>query len=194
MLVPPGQGPASLGSNILLYQLIAGNPGRPLPPQIPPYYCHVRDASRAHLLALKLPKLPSGADVRDKRFLVTAPEPALWTDIVKYIAEKYMELKGRLPTLENAPPLLGLCWQHVTVSLVKQRRHFKLLSWVHISGMTLRNGMRLHVSPGKPGMFNRPCTAFPRQFVLTLRTWMQSGIVLHLLRKSETYLRHVMRI
>ena len=106
-LVPPGQGPASLGSNILLYQLIAGNPGRPLPPQIPPYYCHVRDASRAHLLALKLPKLPAGADVRDKRFLVTAPEPALWTDIVKFIAEKYPELKDRLPTLENAPPLPG---------------------------------------------------------------------------------------
>ncbi|KAI0695062.1 NAD-P-binding protein [Cerioporus squamosus] len=103
----PGQGPAALGSNILLYQLIAGKPGRPLPPQVPPSYCHVRDAARAHLLALKLPKLPAGADVREKRFLVTAPEPALWTETVKYIAEKHPELKERLPTLENAPPLPG---------------------------------------------------------------------------------------
>ncbi|RDX51304.1 NAD-P-binding protein [Lentinus brumalis] len=103
----PGQGPASLGSNILLYQLIAGKPGRPLPPQVPPAYCHVKDAARAHLLALKLPKLPAGADVRDKRFLVTAPEPALWTETVRYIAEKHPELKDRLPMLENAPPLPG---------------------------------------------------------------------------------------
>ncbi|TFK85295.1 hypothetical protein K466DRAFT_601307 [Polyporus arcularius HHB13444] len=73
----PGQGPASLGSNILLYQLIAGKPERPLPPQVPRAYCHVKDAARAHLLALTLPKLPAGADVRDKRFLVAAPEPAL---------------------------------------------------------------------------------------------------------------------
>ncbi|TFK80488.1 hypothetical protein K466DRAFT_605290 [Polyporus arcularius HHB13444] len=89
--VNPGQGPASLGSNILLYQLITGKPGRPLPPQVPPAYCHVSDAERAHLLALTLPKLPAGAD----------------SETMRYIAERHPELGGRLPTLEDAPPLPG---------------------------------------------------------------------------------------
>ena len=106
-LLHPGNGPSSLGSNVVLYQLIAGPPGRPLPTQLSPGYCHVSDAARAHILALKLPKLPAGTDVRDKRFIVAAPEVTIYSDVVKYVAEKYPELKDRLPTLENAPALPG---------------------------------------------------------------------------------------
>ncbi|RPD55635.1 NAD(P)-binding protein [Lentinus tigrinus ALCF2SS1-7] len=106
-LLHPGNGPSSLGSNSMLYQLIAGKSGRPLPPQISPEYCHVTDAARAHILALKLPKIPPGADVRDKRFIVAAPEVTIYSEVVKYVAENYPELKDRLPTLEDAPALPG---------------------------------------------------------------------------------------
>ncbi|RDX45373.1 NAD(P)-binding protein [Lentinus brumalis] len=107
-LLPPGDGPSSLGSNAILYQLIAGKGGRPLPPQdSPAEYCHVADAARAHILALRLPKVPAGGDIRNKRFIVAAPEPAIYTEVVKYVAEKFPELRDRLPTLENAPPLPG---------------------------------------------------------------------------------------
>ncbi|KAH9893373.1 NAD-P-binding protein [Cubamyces lactineus] len=102
-----GGGITSLGSTALIYQLIAGEPGRPLPFQLPPYYCNVRDVARAHILALQLPKLPSGADVRDKRFIVAGPGVLLWADAVKVLQEKRPALRGRLPTLENAPPLPG---------------------------------------------------------------------------------------
>ncbi|KAI0333881.1 NAD-P-binding protein [Cubamyces sp. BRFM 1775] len=102
-----GGGITSLGSNALIYQLIAGEPGRPLPFQLPPYYCNVRDVARAHVLALQLPKLSAEADVRDKRFIVAGPGALLWEDAVKVLQDKRTALKDRLPTLENAPPLPG---------------------------------------------------------------------------------------
>ncbi|CDO68381.1 hypothetical protein BN946_scf184815.g28 [Trametes cinnabarina] len=102
-----GKGVMSLGTNALIYQLIAGEPGRPLPPQLTPFYCHVRDVARAHVLALKLPKLPASADVQEKRFIVAGPGPILWPDAVKVLLGKCPALKDRLPTLDNAPPLPG---------------------------------------------------------------------------------------
>lgn len=102
----PG-GPAALGTNALVYQLIAGEPGRALPPQLPPYYCNVRDVARAHILALKLPKLAMGAEVRDKRFIVAGPGAILWADAVKTFLAQCPALRDRLPTLEDAPPLPG---------------------------------------------------------------------------------------
>ncbi|KAI9062562.1 NAD-P-binding protein [Trametes sanguinea] len=102
-----GAGIMSLGSNALIYQLIAGEPGRPLPPQLPPFFCHVQDVARAHVLALKLPKLPESADVQEKRFIIAGPGAILWLDAVKLLLEKRPQLKDRLPTLENAPPLPG---------------------------------------------------------------------------------------
>ncbi|KAL1941274.1 hypothetical protein VTO73DRAFT_7486 [Trametes versicolor] len=102
-----GTGIMSLGTNALLYQLIAGEPRRALPPQLPPYYCNVRDAAHAHVLALRLPKLPAGANVQDKRFIVAGPGAILWTDAVKVLLAKRPALKDRLPTLEDAPPLPG---------------------------------------------------------------------------------------
>ena len=102
----PG-GLAAPGTNALIYQLIAGEPCGALPLQLPPYYCNVRDVARAHILALKLPKLAAGADVRDKRFVVAGPGAILWADAVKTLLAQRSALKDRLPTLENAPPLPG---------------------------------------------------------------------------------------
>ncbi|KAI0353741.1 NAD-P-binding protein [Trametes cingulata] len=102
-----GSGVMSLGTNALLYQLIAGEPGRPLPPQLPPYYCNVVDVARAHVLALRLPKLPDDTDVQDKRFIVAGPGAMLWADAVKVLHERRPAIKDRLPTLDNSPALPG---------------------------------------------------------------------------------------
>ena len=67
----------------------------------------MRDVARAHVLALKLPKLAAGADVREKRFIVAGPGAILWADAVKTLLAERPALKDRLPTLENAPPLPG---------------------------------------------------------------------------------------
>ncbi|KAI0333886.1 NAD(P)-binding protein [Cubamyces sp. BRFM 1775] len=101
---------ASLSSNIQIYQLIAGQAGRPLPPQLPPYYCNVYDVARAHVLALQLPKLPSDSDVQDKRFIVAGPGVLLWEDAVRVLMEARPVLRDRLPSVEVVPPLPGpLC-------------------------------------------------------------------------------------
>ncbi|TFK80680.1 NAD-P-binding protein [Polyporus arcularius HHB13444] len=97
----------SLGTNLLLYQLIAGAPGRPLPVQLPPYCCHVRDAARAHILALDVPKVAAGADVELKRFVVAGPGEILNDWAVKTLLARRPALKDRLPTLEGAPELPG---------------------------------------------------------------------------------------
>ncbi|TFY57329.1 hypothetical protein EVJ58_g7085 [Rhodofomes roseus] len=85
--VASGSGINSLGTNGLLYQLIAGEPGRPLPPADP--------------------ALPSGSDVEEKRFLVAGPATMLYADAVKTLLEERPALKNRFPTRENAPPLPG---------------------------------------------------------------------------------------
>lgn len=105
----PGNGPETLGSTDLVYQLIAGEGKSAFPSPSTVIYCNVRDAARAHLLALRLPKLAQGSDVRDKRFLVAAPTHGvrLWTEVVQRLAETRPELKNRLPKLEDAPKLSG---------------------------------------------------------------------------------------
>ncbi|KAI0695059.1 NAD-P-binding protein [Cerioporus squamosus] len=107
--VYPGNGPDALGSTELVYRLIAGEGKSIFPPPSTVIYCHVRDAARAHLLALRLPKLPPGSDVRGKRFLVAAPTHGgrLWTETVQRLAETRPELKDRLAKLEDAPKLSG---------------------------------------------------------------------------------------
>ncbi|PIL24618.1 hypothetical protein GSI_12502 [Ganoderma sinense ZZ0214-1] len=97
----------ALSSNMLIYQLFLGPPGRPLPPQIPPYWVSIYDVARAHVLALHLPKLAAGADVRDKRFIVASPTHLLWSDAVKVLLKERPALKERLPSVEDVPPLPG---------------------------------------------------------------------------------------
>ena len=99
----------ALSSNMLVYQLLLGPPGRPLPPQIPPFWVSIHDVARAHVLALRVPKLASGAsaDVREKRFIVAGPGHLLWSDAVRLLAKERPALKERLPSLEDVPPLPG---------------------------------------------------------------------------------------
>ena len=96
---------------MLIYQLLLGPPGRPLPPQIPPFWVSIHDVARAHVLALRLPKLATGggggADVREKRFIVAGPGHLLWSDAVRLLAKERPALKERLPSLEDVPPLPG---------------------------------------------------------------------------------------
>ncbi|KAH9893366.1 hypothetical protein C8Q73DRAFT_791225 [Cubamyces lactineus] len=97
-----------IGSKILaISQPIAGNAGRPLPPQLPPYYCNVYDVARAHVLALKLPKLRADSDVQDKRFIIAGPGVLLWENAVKVLMEARPELKDRLLSVDNVAPLPG---------------------------------------------------------------------------------------
>ena len=96
---------------MLIYQLLLGPPGRPLPPQIPPFWVSIHDVARAHVLALRLPKLAAGgdggADVREKRFIVAGPGHLLWSEAVRLLAKERPALKERLPSLEDVPPLPG---------------------------------------------------------------------------------------
>lgn len=105
--VVSGSGLMSLGTNALLYQLVAGEAGRALPMQLPPFYCNVQDVARAHVLALRLSKIPSGSDVEEKRFIIAGPGAILNVEAVKTLLADRPALKDRLPTLENAPPLPG---------------------------------------------------------------------------------------
>ncbi|RPD52972.1 NAD-P-binding protein [Lentinus tigrinus ALCF2SS1-7] len=105
--ISSGSGIMSLGTNALIYQLVAGESGRPLPLQLPPFYCHVQDVARAHVLALEVPKVPSGKDVEERRFIVAGPGALLNDEAVKILQAERPALKDRLPTLENAPALPG---------------------------------------------------------------------------------------
>ena len=104
----PGQvynTPAS-GTNLYVYALIAGAPGRPVrgyDPAIrgPPNNVDVRDVARAHVLALKLP--PSSTL---KRFILST-STFTWIDAVALLAEKRPELKERLPVVTGEEPPLG---------------------------------------------------------------------------------------
>jgi len=99
----PDPAPTSLGTNRLIYQLITGEGGRPLPPQFAPYAIDVRDAARAHIAALELPK---GAVQKQKRFIISGGV-VLLPETVEYISKTRPELKDRLPSIENPAPLPG---------------------------------------------------------------------------------------
>ncbi|KZT26830.1 NAD-P-binding protein [Neolentinus lepideus HHB14362 ss-1] len=90
--VPPTN---ALGTNGFIYNLISGEPGRPLPYQQNPDYVDVRDVARAHVAALSV---PPQKELYKKRFLVT-PGVIFWSDAVKYLVEARPELKNRLPAV-----------------------------------------------------------------------------------------------
>jgi nucleoside-diphosphate-sugar epimerase len=94
---------AASGTNALIYGLIDGAPGRPVPgyePAIggPPVSVDVRDVARAHVLALKLP--PSDAP---KRFILSS-NTFTWKDAIEFLAQARPELKGRLPAITGKEP------------------------------------------------------------------------------------------
>lgn len=90
----------AFGSNNYVGALITGAAGRPLPAQMPPYFCDVRDVARAHIAALELPKLPQGANVQEKRFLISGGS-FTWAEAVKYLKSARPELAGRLPKVDD---------------------------------------------------------------------------------------------
>ncbi|KAF9046808.1 NAD(P)-binding protein [Hymenopellis radicata] len=89
-----------LGPNMRLHALISGEPGRPLGPQVPPFYVDVRDVALAHVRALSVPP------AEYKRYLVSAGH-FTFKEAVNYIADAHPELRPRLPSLEGAVPLAG---------------------------------------------------------------------------------------
>lgn len=93
-------GKNGIASNLLIYHLISGSEGRPLPPQISPYFCDVRDVAKAHVLALELPPV---IDVLSKRFLISGGH-FMWRDAVKLLLQERPDIANRLPSLTNAPP------------------------------------------------------------------------------------------
>jgi len=121
----PNPPPTGLGSNRLIYQLISGEGGRPLPPQLPPYAIDVRDAARAHITALELPK---GAVPKQKRFIISAG-PILWRDAVEYISKTQPELRDRLPSIENPPPLPGPL---STIDTSFAREHLHIANYISL--------------------------------------------------------------
>ncbi|KAJ7918983.1 NAD-P-binding protein [Mycena leptocephala] len=94
-----------LGANVFVYALIAGEPGRPLPPQLAPFYCDVRDVARAHVRSLRLTAKPSEHGVQ-KRFLICGGS-FTWAAAVEHLAFARADLKDSLSSAENAPPLPG---------------------------------------------------------------------------------------
>nr|VWO94326.1 UDP-xylose synthase [Ganoderma boninense] len=98
---------SALGSVGSIYNLISGEPGRPLPSQLFPFHIDVRDLALAHIRALELAPLPAEADRQKKRFLVVSPDVVTWDIAVKYLHDTRPALRNRLPTLDKAPALPG---------------------------------------------------------------------------------------
>lgn len=76
-----------------------------VPQLVIPITVDVRDAARAHVLALTA---PLASEIGQKRFLVTGPS-LTWLDAVIHLREVMPELADRLPTLAEGanekPPL-----------------------------------------------------------------------------------------
>ncbi len=87
-----------LGPNRWLHALVFGETGRPLGPQLPPFYVDVRDVAVAHVRALSVP--PG----EYKRYLISAGH-FTFKEAVDYIADAHPELRSRLPSLEGVVPL-----------------------------------------------------------------------------------------
>ncbi|KII85658.1 hypothetical protein PLICRDRAFT_145505 [Plicaturopsis crispa FD-325 SS-3] len=95
-----GSGSAA-GTNGFIGALITGPADRALPPQFPPFFCDVRDVARAHVAALKAPKISPGEEVRANRFLVSGGA-FTWVEAVEYLRETRPELAARLPVVKAA--------------------------------------------------------------------------------------------
>ncbi|KAJ7284724.1 hypothetical protein C8J57DRAFT_1169845 [Mycena rebaudengoi] len=101
-----------LGSNRMMYALIAGEPGRDLFPQLAPFYCDVRDVAHAHVRSLKADK-SAGAQ---KRLLICGGT-FTWKEAAEYLQRTRPGLKDRLPSTTNAAALPGpLCTTDVSLA------------------------------------------------------------------------------
>ncbi len=87
--------PDRLGANRMVYSLISGESGRPLPVQLPPFYCDVRDVAQAHIKALILNRSETP---EEKRFLVSGGH-FTWEEAVVDLEKRRPDLKSRLPSI-----------------------------------------------------------------------------------------------
>ncbi|THH21482.1 hypothetical protein EW146_g93 [Bondarzewia mesenterica] len=83
------------GTNLLIYSLIQGPKGRPVPehPFVYPNYIHIADAARAHVRALNAPN-----SEKPKRIIAVAG-CFTWKQAVEYLTETRPDLKDRLPVI-----------------------------------------------------------------------------------------------
>ncbi|KAK7017652.1 NAD(P)-binding protein [Favolaschia claudopus] len=95
-----------LGTNGMVYALIAGEPGRALPPLLSPFFCDVRDVALAHSRSLKVGLVDNGNVRVQKRFLVCGGW-FTWKEAAEYVTVAHEHLKNRLPALDTAKPLPG---------------------------------------------------------------------------------------
>ncbi|KAF8901589.1 NAD-P-binding protein [Mucidula mucida] len=105
--------PARLGANVMVYSLINGEHGRPLPMQLTPLYTDVRDVATAHVRALKV-----SPEVGNKRFLISAGF-FTWKQAAEYLQKTKPELASRLPSTADAAGLPGPV-SDTDVSLAKE--------------------------------------------------------------------------
>lgn len=82
-----------LGTDGFFYAVLSGA----APPLGPPAYIDVRDAARAHVLALRL---PPQTPKQNKRFLVSAGD-MVFKEVTEHLAATRPELKDRLPSLDK---------------------------------------------------------------------------------------------
>lgn len=98
---PVPTAPTALGSNRMVYALISGSPERPLPVQLPPFFCDVRDVAKAHVAALKAPPQPLPSPITPiKRFLFSGGA-FTWKEAIGYIGKTFPHLKHRLPVVPD---------------------------------------------------------------------------------------------
>ncbi|KIY66066.1 NAD(P)-binding protein [Cylindrobasidium torrendii FP15055 ss-10] len=86
----------SLGSLNQIYSLISGEKGRPLGFHMPPQCMDIRDVALAHVRALDVPPR------KGKRYFIWSGQAFIYTQAVSFIADKWPELKDRLPSVEGA--------------------------------------------------------------------------------------------
>ena len=98
---------SNLGTVGFIYELIAGEAGRPLPYQIPPFHVDVRDIARAHVRALELPPPAAGEKLEDRRFLISSSDIMTWDVAAKHLFEARPALRDRLPAFDKAAELPG---------------------------------------------------------------------------------------
>ncbi|KAI0050522.1 NAD-P-binding protein [Auriscalpium vulgare] len=100
---PAGRGqvlesPAT-GTNRFIYQLISGPRGRPLQHgAMLPFYLHIVDCARAHVLALNVP--PS----REPKRVVVCAGRFSWKQAVEHLTQVRPQLVSRLPDIKDDEP------------------------------------------------------------------------------------------
>ncbi len=120
---PPAM-PDNLGVNRMVYSLISGESGRPLPIQLPPFYCDVRDVARAHVKALTLDPLETP---EKKRFIVSGGH-FTWKEAVEYLEKNRPDLKSRLPPVTGSSS--GLPGKLSSIDLTRARDVLKIEEYI----------------------------------------------------------------